>query len=237
MSGNEDAVEPGSDAPAAEPSDGEDWFDAEDDETTRSGIPPIVVVLIAVAVLGVVAVLLATSGGSDGDSGSTTSDTAAESSDSGGPTEPATTVAAGPSWPAAVQGRPAVFGKLRDPITAHQADAEPGAYLWLDYDGWHLWMIDPSGKAAARGALVSNADFGDAQTAVPDEGTVAVEGQGLTFDFSGTDAAAAGVSFNLGFYGTELTVSLQGTDLPLLLGKEATPSPIPTVVAKQVQPS
>ena len=51
------------------------------------------------------------------------------------------------------------------------------------------------------------------------------------------DAPAAGVSFDLGFYGDELTVNLDGTDLPLLLGKDATPSPIPTVVAKQVQPS
>lgn len=237
MSGNEDAVEPRGEGPGSEPSGDDAWFDADDGGAPKAGIPPIVVVLVAVAVLGLVAVLLATSGGSDGETGSGSSGASAGSSTSEASGESTTTAAPGPSWPAAVQGRPAAFGELRDPITAHQADAEPGAYLWVDFDGWHLWIIDPSGKAAARGGLVSNADFGDASTAVPDEGTVTVQGQGLTFDFSGTDATAAGVSFNLGFYGTELTVSLQGTDLPLLLGEDATPSPIPTVVTKEVQSS
>ncbi len=240
--GEVDDVAPGStgavpdlpDLPPAPPRDEDDdlWLA---DDGPRGQIPPIVIVLAAVAVLGVIIVLLATRGGNDDDPAAS-GDGSAQVAD-GGDGATTTTVKRGPAWPKVVQGRPAVFGQLREPITSVKPDAAPGVYLWLDFDGWHLWIVDPSGKAAARGTLVSGQDFGTAQTAVPGEGTVTVAGKNLDFDVSTVNAKAAGVTFNLGFYATDLTVTLQGSDLPLLLGAKAQPSPVPTVITKAVQPS
>lgn len=249
MSGDESSVDdvPVADEPEAAPSTpaasdppahDDLWLDDDfDDDGPRKGISPLVIVLGAVAILGVIIVLLATGGsGSDSDAKTGGSNPGTET-EAGGSDQTATTVKRGPAWPAVVQGRPAAFGQLRDPITSVSPEAEPGVYFWLDFDGWHLWIASPNGKAAAKGTLTSNEDLGPAQVAVPDQGIVNVAGKSMTFDFSGVDAAAAGVSFNLGFYASEVTVSLGGTDLPLLLGKSAAPSPIPAVITKQVQPS
>ena len=226
----------GNDAiPASELTDEDLWPEgADDDPGHRRGVSPLVIVLGAAAVLAVIIVLLATGGsGSDDDGNAATSSTGSTS----GTKATTTTKASGPSWPTVAQGRPAVFGELRDPITSVDPEAKPGVYAWVDYDGWHVWIVGPEGKAAAKGTLTSNVDFTEAQPAVKGEGTVTVDGSEVKFDFSEVEAGAAGTSFNLGFYATEVTISLGGTDLPLLLGSEAKASPIPAVIAKQVQPS
>ncbi|MEO6987262.1 MAG: hypothetical protein ABI239_01285 [Aquihabitans sp.] len=108
-------------------------------------------------------------------------------------------------------------------------------YAWIGFDGWHVWIVGPNGKGAAKGTITSDKPLVDAATALPDQGSIAIEGNTLVFDFADVDAAAAGVTFNLGFYATEMTVNLGGTDLPLLLGSGAKPSPLPAVISKQVQ--
>lgn len=202
----------------------EDWED--DAPGAGAGISPRALVVGAVVVLVLIVAFVAFSGGSDDsrDERATISSTT-------------TTVARGPSWPAVVQGRPAIFGTTGDPIAGVASEAKPGVYVWTDYDGWHAWVVDPSGKAAAAGSLSSNADFKSASVAEQDRGAATVERATVSFDFSDVDARAAGVNFDLGFYADELTVNLDGTDLPLYLGTEVKESPLPAVISKAVQPS
>ncbi|HWJ64371.1 MAG TPA: hypothetical protein VNS19_20535 [Acidimicrobiales bacterium] len=235
------------DPPAVEDDrDDERWPDDEE-APRRAGVSPMAMVFGAIAVLALIVVLVATSGSDDPSkdetaqtsldettSGPTTGSTGGATSEA---TDATTTAPKGPSWPAVVQGRPAAFGELHDPITGVDPEAEPGVYVWMDYDGWHAWVVDPSGKEAAKGTITSNEPFKDASPAEPGQGVVALDGTTLLFDASGVDAEAAGVTFNLGFYADEVTVNLNGTDLPLLLGSEAKASPLPTVISKAVQPS
>ncbi|MGN6694904.1 MAG: hypothetical protein ACTHN0_12090 [Aquihabitans sp.] len=209
---------------AVDGTDGELWDG--DDPAPQQGISPRALVIGAVAVLAVIVVLIAVSGSSDDskDERATVRSTT-------------TTVKRGPSWPAVVQGRPAAFGATGDPITKVDGEAKPGVYVWTDYDGWHAWVVDPSGKRAAKGTISSNQDFKSASVAESGQGSAKVDGQDVPFDFSGVDAKAAGVNFDLGFYADEVTVNLDGTDLPLYLGTEAKESPLPAVISKAVQPN
>lgn len=209
------------------------WVDDDDVDEHRTGISPLIVILLAVAVLGVVAILVATRKGDD-EVGARVDRTSTTQRKGTG----RTTTTTGPraaQWATAVEFRPPVFGRTGEPMADVTKTAKPGAYLWVDFDGWHLWVADPSGRTSARGTIISDKPFARAEPAVERQGTVKREGGKITFDLSGVDAPLAGVDFNTGFYGARLAVDLEGSDLPLKLGANMKDSPDPTVVDKSTE--
>lgn len=138
------------------------------------------------------------------------------------------------SWPDELDFKPTVLGGRDEGIEQVPADAPSGIYIWSDFSGWHLWIVDPVGKAGAKGNLFSDADFGDASLAENSLGTVALEGANVPYDFS-TAGRVAGFHFGPGFYATSITVNPSGPDLPIFLGVESTPAQSPYTMTKTVR--
>lgn len=135
------------------------------------------------------------------------------------------------AWPASIGGRPAGLGQTNQKAPDVSSTAKPGAYVWNDFDGFHLWIVD--GGTALQGTLSSDEDFGETAVAVPGAGTVAVDGKKVTFDLPASDGIV-GVDFNPGFYARTVTVTLTGADGAkvfdgaILVGRsaKATPQPV-----------
>ena len=222
-----------------EPDDAEDmWSDDEDKATDADEdhegrrISPILIVVGIVAILGVVAILLATRGNDNKDTASKSrTTTTTKSTGKDGTTGTNTKQVA--RWPGRVQTRPAVFGKTGQPLD-REAKAKAGVYIWTDFDGWHLWVVDPSGKEAAKGTVTSTDDIASADLVVKGSGTVDRSGRRLDFDFSGVSAKAAGVVFSPGFYGSTLLVDLGGSDLPVFLGAKMVEVEQPLTITKSL---
>lgn len=225
------------DAPATEPEG--IWTEPEGDD----GMPRQKAVrlaqfgLIALVVLIVGIVLVAQSGKDDDASSSD------KTSTDGGSTATTEAEAAKKAvWPATVQGRPAGLGETKQPATEVQPTAAPGAYIWSDFDGWHLWVVNGEGMPAVTGTLTSNADIEKAVVAVPEAGEVTISGKTATFSFP-TDRPLVGMDFNPGFYADSLVVALNGPDgAPIAAelvqtGKKPTPAPFPIVIDKAVPES
>jgi len=145
--------------------------------------------------------------------------------------------AAKPVWPPAVGGRPAGLGETKVPATEVTVEAEPGVYLWNDFDGWHLWVVNGAGVPPVSGSLSSNDELGKAVLAVPDAGTVKQDGKTATFILP-TDVPLTGIDFNPGFYSDSIVIALNGPDgapvdtALVKTGKKSTAAPFPIVIRK-----
>lgn len=213
--------------------DGSVWSD---DDEGRRGISPILIVAAALAILGVVAILVATRNTDDKTKTGGTDQSSAQGGRIGPDTaggSTATTSKAKRRWPNDVLYRPTVFGKTGEPVNRDSSVA-PGVYIWSDFDGWFLWVVDPSGKAAARGSVTSNDDIAAAKLGVQGSGTVDSQGRRITFDFSGVQGKSAGAVFNPGFYGSTLLIDLDGKDLPVFLGSKMVKTALPITIAQTV---
>lgn len=121
-------------------------------------------------------------------------------------------------WPAAVHGRPKAFGIDGDPPPATAKGLSDGFYLWLDFKGWHLWMVGGEGSDASVEIVADNAIAkADPASGSPD---ITVGGNRLTLARGGEGAAVTGVDFSVGFYGRTMVITTTG-DLPLHTGRRA----------------
>ncbi len=137
------------------------------------------------------------------------------------------------AWPASVSGPPDGLGGT--PAEAWP-DVEPGVYLWNDFGGWHLRVVNGEGVAGVKGTIVSGDEIASAEAATAGEGTAVIDGETIEFDLP-AEPRVAGVDFNPGFYAEKLTVTLEGTDGPVdpklvTVGREREVTKVPVVVEK-----
>lgn len=137
------------------------------------------------------------------------------------------------AWPASAGGPPAGLGAT--PAEA-AADTPPGVYLWNDFGGWHLWVVNGDGVAGVKGTITSTDDIASAEVATDGEGTAMTEGKTVAFDLP-AEPRVSGVDFNPGFYGEKLTVTLEGADGPVApelvtIGRDREVTAVPVVVEK-----
>ncbi len=188
--------------------------------------------VVVVIIVVLIAALLAKGGGSsstsNGDSG------LVGSADAAGAT---TTAVVKKRWPAEVGGRPAPFGD-RGQAAGDPGDAQPGLYLWNDFDGWHLWVVQGDGIGPVSGTITSTADVTKAVSALPDDpgASIQIDGKTIRYDFSKGTAPVQGVDFNPGFRVESLTVVATGAggSLPadsFHVGKAMAAEPLPYTVS------
>ena len=132
------------------------------------------------------------------------------------------------AWAASTGGPPTSLGGSTTQATA---DAKPGYYLWSDFDGWHLWVVNGDGVKGAKGTIENNDTFATAVLATKGAGTVTKDAKSVTFDLP-SDPRVVGIDFNPGFYSNDLKVSLTDADGPVdpklvTIGRSATVDQMP----------
>jgi len=135
---------------------------------------------------------------------------------------PLATAPAGPTWTVAAIGRPTALGPDGTPPPTSPVDLEDGAYLWNDFNGWHLWLV---GDATGPVTVTTDDRFAKVD---PVGGAPAVDAGDERFVLSrgSTDAPVVGVDFNPGFFAEELTIAADDSTALHLGGLVAlTPSP------------
>jgi hypothetical protein len=193
---------------------------------TAAGIAAVAVLLL------VVVVVFAVRSGDDGDDELVAGGDGAVATE--GADDASTSADAGRrAWPAEVGGRPPAFGARETPPPA-LTDAEPGVYLWNDFDGWHLWVVQGPGTDRITGFITSSAKATKAVAALPGDTSsgIAMDGRTIVVDFGPSDAPVVGVDFNPGFRVESLAIDLTngGEALGpgvLRLGSRAVPREVP----------
>jgi hypothetical protein len=219
--------------------DADDTHDLDDpsdfDDVDEDGwVPPArsvshgrIVAGLICAAIGILAAVLAVRAASDDDTDASATTTTAVQLAGTTPDGAATSVPS-PGWPEAVRGRPQQFGP-EGPPPGSAGDLEPGWYLWSDFHDWHLWLVggegvDASAVVTTNAALTLKSTYGDAEVA-PAEGSATVRRGAST-------APIAGIDFNPGFYGDQITVTVTG-DLPLHTGQGATEATSPLALERR----
>lgn len=141
-------------------------------------------------------------------------------------------------WPRDVGGRPAGLGErgqlAQDVVPT---DVAPGAYLWNDFDGWHLWFAFDESFPSASGTIVSGDDIEKVLVSPSGAGTATSDGDTIDFDVAGTEGVA-GIDFEPGFFAERFEVTILGPDgepiAPELVhrGAAMAPATVPVVVEK-----
>jgi hypothetical protein len=187
------------------------WSD-DDDHATPPYVRYAQIGLIVLAVLVIGIVVLVNASKDDKDDKASNTDTSGQTADPADGTSGGTTKNAKPIWPKEVEGRPAALGKRGQTAPTVKSTANPGVYVWSDFDGWHMWVQGGLGMPErVTGTLTSNDPIARADLAVPDTGTVNVQGKTVTFDLD-TTRGLTGMDFNTGFYGKRLVFLLNGPD-------------------------
>jgi len=132
------------------------------------------------------------------------------------------------AWAASTGGPPAGVGADTTQVTA---DVKPGYYLWSDFNGWHLWVVNGDGVKGAKGTIENDDTFASAVLATKGAGTVSKDGKSVSFDLP-TDPRVVGIDFNPGFYSHDLKVKLTDADGPVdpklvTIGRSATVDQMP----------
>ncbi len=214
-----------------------------DDEPSIDGRTQLMLqlALVGVIVAIIAAVVVIKSGDDDGTS--TRSATSQPATNDGVTTTVAPAVdggtqASGPGWPTEVNGRPKAFGELGGTPEEAPGGAEPGVYLWNDFDGWHLWVVNGGDVSGVQGKIASNDAIAGAEVVPAGAGTADPVDVVIEYDLS-SEPEIAGIDFNPGFYANSLVVTVDGPDGPLPanlvhLGQNLAPAENPAVIV-QVQ--
>lgn len=226
--------------PEAEDPWGDDlWGDEGDDSRHTQIYMQVGLVVIIVAILAAVVILRSDSDDTDtaqprastpATAGSATSEDAPAVT-SGGGGQPT-----GPAWPTEVNGRPAAFGELEGAPDDAPGGAEPGVYIWNDFDGWHLWVVNGDGVSGVSGQITGNDAIAGAEVVPEDAGTATPADNQITFDLSG-EPEIVGINFNPGFYANSLVISIDGETGPvpaelMHLGQNLAPAENPAVIVQ-----
>lgn len=211
-------------------------------EVEQPSPPWIPALLVAVAVVLVLVFVFGRRDDSSGD-GATAKDTPAETAEGGGGGEgvveggeaPTATTAPVSSWPSEMKWKPVITGDRDQGIDAVPPEVPAGLYIWSDFQGWFVWVVDPGGKAGAKGRITTNAEFGSAALLEGATGEFVRNDSALEFDFTGVGERATGFRFNQGFFTNTLMIDLDGDDLPVFMGHDSTPLPAPSVLEKKVR--
>lgn len=133
-------------------------------------------------------------------------------------------------WPARWSGPPSGLD-TKDPTASGVApDIEPGAYLWNDFQGWHLWVVMGDGVGPVQGTLTSDKDFDDVALATARVGSMQPKGGQISFSFP-ADAKVAGIDFSPGFYAEKIELKLSKA-IPVFEGGAKKRSRSPVVIDK-----
>jgi hypothetical protein len=181
----------------------------EDDARKRAKAVRTAQIALVVVVVVIGAIVLLTRGGDDGGSGKATSSDATSSDAAGGGGK------TGPGFPADLQRRPAALGKNGQaaPDVTPSAQAKPGIYIWSDFDGWHLWVVNGEGVPEVHGTVIGNKSLAKVALAVPGAGTVAPaiasidQAQSRSTFVLPTQPGLVGIDLNPG-YSTTVTFDL-----------------------------
>jgi len=121
-------------------------------------------------------------------------------------------------WPSEVEGRPPVFGDRGTP-PGDDLDTDPGIYLWSDFDGWHLWVVQSPDDPLVEGRIRSEGAFVRADPEGERGAQVTVEHDIVTFVLGSDGARVSGISFNPAFFTPSLVVEVDDDGrLPRRLG-------------------
>ena len=115
------------------------------------------------------------------------------------------------AWPVKASGRPWGLGQVNVPASQVNATAAPGAYAWSDFDGWHLWLVNPPSGGTLRGTIQSDAPFDKAALAIAGAGHVTQDGKTITFVLPAAPHLV-GVDFSPGFFTKRLTFTVARAD-------------------------
>lgn len=142
------------------------------------------------------------------------------------------------AWPAAAGGRPAGLGKTGDTADQVTPTAKPGVYVWNDFDGWHLWVVNGDRVKGVRGTITSSDEISKADLSARGAGTVRTKGTTTTFDLKG-EGPLAGIDFEPGFYSKRIEITLADGNGPLApslvtLGGSNPVKALPLVIDKAV---
>ncbi|MEZ5140749.1 MAG: hypothetical protein R2711_18850 [Acidimicrobiales bacterium] len=85
-------------------------------------------------------------------------------------------------WPADLGGRPAGLGEIDEIAAEVTPEVEPGAYLWNDFDGWHLWFAFGDGFDRATGTIRSDDDVSKLLLSPTSSGTASGDGGEVSFE-------------------------------------------------------
>ncbi len=140
-------------------------------------------------------------------------------------------------WPLDVGGRPEGLGDRGEMAEEVAPEVPAGAYLWNDFDGWHLWFsLDPT-FSKVSGTIVSDDEIGSSRLTPAAAGTVTESGKAIDFDIDAS-SNIAGIDFEPGFYSERIEVTILGPDgkpLPAEMihrGASMAPAEVPVVVEK-----
>ncbi|MEZ5181723.1 MAG: hypothetical protein R2702_07600 [Acidimicrobiales bacterium] len=144
-------------------------------------------------------------------------------------------------WPADLGGRPAGLGEIDEIAAEVTPEVEPGAYLWNDFDGWHLWFAFGDGFDRATGTIRSDDDVSKLLLSPTSSGTASGDGGEVSFELDDS-APLVGIDFEPGFYAKRVEVRIEGPDGPLPddmvhRGQAAKPAALPLVEEKDDAPN
>ncbi|MGI8757301.1 MAG: hypothetical protein ACR2MB_15885 [Acidimicrobiales bacterium] len=139
------------------------------------------------------------------------------------------------AWPASSAGR-ARLGQTNIPAPDVTVTAAPGVYVWQDFDGIHVWVVNGGSIGGARGTISSDKDIGSAKLAIPGKGRATLEGKTITFDLP-ADPKLVGVDFNPDFFVKDFKVDIRGPGGPIdpklvTIGPKRKVSEVPFVIKK-----
>lgn len=144
-------------------------------------------------------------------------------------------------WPAELSGRAEGLGRVNVAAPDVELAADPGVYLWQDFDGWHLWVVNGDGISGVSGTIQADSEVGRGTLAVAGAGALTVEDESFTFDLP-AEPELVGIDFNPGFFTSELVIELQGPDGPIdpalvTLGRRGSTDAVPVVIEKVERPA
>lgn len=146
----------------------------------------------------------------------------------------------GPAWPPEINGRPDAFGELEGSPTDAPGGADPGVYIWNDFDGWHLWVVNGDDVQGVSGSITGNDAIASAEVVPEGSGTATPTDTQIEFDLP-AEPEIVGINFNPGFYANSLVVSIDGSAGPLPaefvhLGQNLAPAENPVVIVQTPAP-